>query len=107
MYGYFDGDLYVQGKRVIKDQDPVYVYDFIGPADTRISSIEQQTSQPETLVPRRLTVGVTPIPLSDVDLAVKRIHVKVPSFSPYFVYLGDENTQDYILEPGDVYVFEI
>lgn len=135
MYGYFDGNLYVQGRVVLKDGDPVQtarfideaktdidaIYSIVVDTDTRLQRVQEtldllrlyveeiymQTRRPETLLPIRLVVGTAPIPLSDVDRVVKRIHVKVPGDSPYFIYLGNENTQDYILEPGDIDVFEI
>ncbi len=34
--GFFDGDLYVQGKRVIKDEDPVNIYDIFQPAQDKL-----------------------------------------------------------------------
>ena len=55
----------------------------------------------------RLLVGTTPIPLSDVDMVVKRIHIKVPSWASYLVYIGNYQKQDFILEPGDKEVLEI
>jgi len=36
MYGFFDQDLYVQGKKVIKDEDPVNIYDIFPPAQDRL-----------------------------------------------------------------------
>ena len=106
-YGYFTDDAYVQGRRVLKDGDPVTVMYFEGPAKEEVDTIYENTRQPETLDTKMLTVGTTPIPLSDVDMAVKRIHVKVPRSSPSIVYLGSSDKQDYVLEPGDIDVFEV
>lgn len=35
-YGYFKDNLFVQGKRVIKDGDPVNIYDIFSPAESKI-----------------------------------------------------------------------
>ena len=135
VYGYFDGDLYARGSRVLVDGDPVQVYRFIEDAKSDIESIYSvileanqrlaelssqlsilelylqqiaaDTRRPSTLNTYTLAVDVTPIPLSDVDRIVKRIHVKVPRISPYIVYIGDYQRQEFILEPGDKDVFEI
>ncbi len=105
--GYFNDNLFVQGKQVLKDGDPVQVYQFLPPAKDVIDTIYQWTKRPVSLQTQRLLVGTTPVPLSDVDMIVKRIHIKVPSSALYLVYVGDQNTQEYILEPGDNDVFEI
>ena len=135
VYGYFDGDLYARGSRVLVDGDPVQVYRFIGDARSDIESIysaiieasqrlaelsgqlsilelylqqiAEQTRRPSTLNTYALSVDVTPIPLSQIDKIVKRIHVKVPRTSPYLIYIGDYQKQEFILEPGDRDTFEI
>jgi len=38
---------------------------------------------------------------------VKRIHVKLPSWEAYLVYLGNETKQEFVLEVGDKEVLEI
>ncbi len=38
-YGYFEQDLFVQGKRVIKDQDPINIYDIFEPAQQKLKDI--------------------------------------------------------------------
>jgi len=106
-YGYFNDNLYVQGKQVLKDGDPVQVYRFIDEAKTQIDTIYNNTLRPTSLKTQRLIVGSTPVPLSTVDLLVKRIHIKVPSWAMYLVYVGDENEQEFILEPSDKEVFEV
>ncbi len=106
-YGYFLDNAYVQGRRVLKDGDPVSVYYFEGPAKEEIDAIYMNTSRPKSIDTLALQVGPTPTPLSDVDRVVKRIHVKVPRSSPSIVYLGSEDKQEYILEPGDIDVFEV
>ena len=73
----------------------------------KVKEIYSFTSRPTSLETYRLNVSVTPIPLSDVDKYVKRIHVKVPSTALYLVYLGDSTKQDFILEPSDKEVLEI
>ena len=55
----------------------------------------------------RLLVGTEPVPLSDVDKIVKRIHIKVPSWAMYLVYIGDLYKQDFVLEPRDQITLEI
>jgi hypothetical protein len=135
VYGYFDGDLFARGSRVLVDGDPVQVYRFIDEAKADIDNIydtllgvkalvetvsseldlirlyvEQiylNTLRPTSIETYRLTVGATPVPLSDVDKVVKRIHVKVPSWALYLVYLGDANKQDFILEPGERETLEV
>jgi len=47
-------------------------------------------------------VGTTPVPLSDVDKIVRKIHIKLPSWALYLCYLGDSTKQDFIIEPGDI-----
>lgn len=42
--GYFDGDLFVQGRRVIKDEDPIYIAAFIDQAKTDVDSIKSSLS---------------------------------------------------------------
>jgi len=127
-YGYFLDDAFVQGKRVLKDGDPVRVYEFIEYAKQDIEDIKSRLSAisgalgllesyiqtiygyakpPTSLETASLVVGTTPVPLSDLDLTVKRIHVKVPSWAGYIVYIGSYTRQDFILEPGDKEVFEI
>ena len=135
VYGYFDSDLFARGSRVLVDGDPVRVYEFIGDAkvdidtiynailDTKsaveatrqeidlvklyIEEIYRATRRPVDIDTLRLLVGTTPIPLSDVDMVVKRIHVKVPSWALYLVYLGNASKQDFVLEPGDREVLEV
>ena len=106
-YGYFNTDAYVQGRRVLKDGDPVTVMYFEGPAKDEIDAIYANTQRPQSIETKMLTVGTSPVPLSDVDMVVRRIHVKVPRNSPSIVYLGSSEKQDYILEPGDLDVFEV
>jgi len=36
-YGYFDFDVWVQGKRVIKDEDPIYIADLFTPAKEKVT----------------------------------------------------------------------
>lgn len=106
-YGYISDNLYVQDKPVLKDGDPVTVMYFEGPAKQEIDQISSNTSRPSTIDTKALTVGTSPVPLSDVDMIVKRIHVKVPRDSPSIVYLGSSDKQEYVLEPGDLDVFEV
>ena len=40
-------------------------------------------------------------------MKVKRIHVKVPTWNPYLVYLGNSSRQEFPLEPGDKEVLEV
>ena len=135
VYGYFDGDLFARGSRVLVDGDPVQVYRFIEDAkadidaiyaavleaDTRLADVQatldllrayveaiyMQTKRPVGIDTYRLVVDVTPVPLSSVDRVVKRIHIKVPSWASYLVYVGNDAKQDFVLEPGDKETFEI
>lgn len=106
-YGFFLDNAYVQGKQVLKDGDPVIVQDFTGNAKNEIDSIYNLVEKPSSLQTYRLSVSTTPIPLSNVDQLVKRIHIKVPSWAFYLIYVGDQTSQDYVLEPSDRDVFEI
>lgn len=67
-----------------------------------------ETIQPPTSIETySLNVTTLPVPLSQVDRVVKRIHIKVPSWAMYIVYLGSADKQDFILEPGDKEVLEV
>ena len=101
-YGYFKGNVLVNGSPVLKDGDPVQVYRFIGDAKQDIDNITSLVEQPTTLNPWIIQVGLSPTPLSDVSQTVKRILIKVPSWSPYLVYVGNYVKQDFILEPKDI-----
>ena len=105
--GDYADSLTVQGKPVLKDGDPVTVMYFAGPAKDEIDQIYMNTLRPGSIQTLVRSVGTTPIPLAEVDTLVRRIHVKVPRLSVYFIYLGSEDKQDYILEPGDIDVFEL
>jgi len=106
-YGYFSDNAYVNGRRVLKDGDPVTVYYFEGPAKEEIDSIKTASAQPTSLETLVIDVGSAPTPLSTVSKLIKRLHVKVPRNSPSIVYLGASDRQDYVLEPGDIDVLEI
>jgi len=69
---------------------------------SKVEEIYLETVRPSGLETYRKAISVTPVPLSDVDKEVKKIHVKVPSWALYLVYLGDSSSQEFILEPGDV-----
>jgi len=161
-YGYFKSDAYVQGKRVLKDGDPVITKQFIDEAkldvdkiynlltETKVEvkdleskldltelylqdvysrlfdikaevvAVEEkadfikkyiqdiyfQTRLPTAVVTYWLDVGTTPIPLSNIDRYVKKIHVKVPSWALYLVYIGNSQEQNFILEAGDKEAFD-
>jgi len=66
-----------------------------------------ELKQPESVETYSKSIGATPVPLSDVDKTVKRIHVKVPSWALYIVYLGDATAQDFVLEGGDEIDMEV
>lgn len=106
-YGYFSNNLFIQGKQALKDGDPVITYMFTDYAKDDIEKIYTQVKRPVGLQTQRLLVGTTPVPLSDVDMVVKRIHIKVPSWALYLVYVGDATRQEFVLEPKDKEVFEV
>lgn len=106
-YGYVTDNLYVQGKPVLKDGDPVTVMYFEGPAKQEIDQIYLNTLPPSTIQTLIKNVGTRPVPLADVEQIVRRLHIKVPRTNVYLVYIGNEERQDYILEPGDLDVFEL
>jgi len=134
-YGYFEDDVYARGSRVLVDGDPVRVYEFIEKAkedidqiynlevdiSSKADSIKQEldlvkqyveeiranTERAETFNTYALAVGTSPIPLSDVDKTVRRIHVKVPSWESYLLYVGSADKQEFILEPKDETTLEV
>mgnify|MGYP000209185322 CR=1 FL=1 len=120
-YGYFKDNAYVQGKPVLKDGDPVITKEFIDKAKSDVEKIYSLVSDvkreveiiydlvspPVDLDSWRVSVGTSPIPLSDVDMVVKKIHVKVPTWALYLVYIGSSSKQDFILEKGDKEVLDI
>jgi len=67
----------------------------------KLERVEEEVSPPEYLDTYTLAVGTTPVPLSDVDRVVKKIHVKLPSWMLYICYIGDEARQEFVMEPGD------
>lgn len=101
-YGYFKENVLVNGAPVLKDGDPVRVYEFIEEAKEEVDTLLGNTAPPEYLETYRLAVTSTPTPLSEVSKVVKAIHIKVPSWALYLLYLGNSTTQDFILEPKDI-----
>lgn len=83
----------------------------LGELDSKVEKyyleLYREVEKPKTVDTYTLLVGVTPVPLSEVDLIVKRIHLKVPSWTQYIIYLGDEVKQEFVLEPGDKEIFEV
>ena len=69
--------------------------------------VKEELKPPEYLDTYALNVGTTPIPLSDVDRIVKKIHIKVPSWSPHLLYIGSPEKQEFVLEPRDREVLEV
>ena len=106
-YGDFAGNVTVQGRPVLKDGDPVTVMYFEGPAKEVIDAIYSNTLRPSSIITYVLSVGTAPIPLSDLDIIARRIHLKAPRSNVYLVYVGGSDNQDYILEPGDIDVLEV
>lgn len=50
-YGYFKENLYVQGRRVLKDGDPINLYDIFEPAQQKlVQAIEQGTSRQTSIL---------------------------------------------------------
>ena len=50
---------------------------------------------------RVVSVGTSPVPLYVDELDVRKIIIKVPSDALYAVYLGDSESQDFVLEKGE------
>jgi len=75
--------------------------------EAKVDQIYNFTKPPTKLETYTRSVSTTPTPLSDVDKKVKRIHVKLPSWEAYLVYLGNETKQEFVLEVGDKEVLEI
>jgi len=114
-YGYFKAGAYVQGKPVLKDGDPVITKEFIDEAYLQIQSIynfvldnnKALRNEPLDIQTWELIVGTSPIPISTTSQLIRRLHIKVPSDSPYLVYVGNATTQNFILEPKDILDLEI
>jgi len=75
--------------------------------ESRIEQIYEIIRQPESIDAYALRVSTTPIPLSEIDRYVKRIHIKVPTWVLYLVYLGNSVRQEFVLERGDKEVLEV
>ena len=82
-----------------------YLSDALGAVEEKIDQyyleIKQELAPPQHLDTYTVQVGATPVPLSDVDRVVKKIHVKLPSWVLYLCYIGDETKQEFVVEPGD------
>lgn len=75
--------------------------------EPKVDEIYNMVSPPKDLETYELVVGSTPIPLSDVDKIVKRIHVRVPSWASTIVYIGNSQKQNFVLEPSQGEVLHI
>ena len=75
--------------------------------DRYYGALFEEVKRPSSIDVLVKSVGVTPVPLSDVDRIVKRIHVKSPSWNLYLSYIGDSASQDFVVEPGDAHTLEI
>jgi len=75
--------------------------------ETKVEEIYELTKRPSSIDTFSKIVSTTPVPISDVDRLIKRLHIKVPSTASYIVYLGDSSKQEFILEPGDKEILEI
>lgn len=83
------------------------VYSLLSETKSKVEEIYQIVAPAENIETWLLNVSTTPIPLSEVDMVVKRIHVKVPSWAFYLVYIGNASKQEFVLEKGDKEVFEV
>ena len=106
--GYFDQNVYVQGKRVIKDYDPIQIYAFIEEAKKDIQLIQWYLYQIETWVKPASgvlsivkTVYITATPLYPDELDVKRIICRIPSNTTAVIYMGNETSQYFPLFAGE------
>jgi len=114
-YGYFKVGAYVGDKPVLKDGDPVITKKFIDEAYLQIQNIYSYVldtnkalrDEPISLDTWELIVGTSPIPLSSTSQLIRRLHIKVPSDSPYLIYVGNSSKQEFILEPKDILDLEV
>ena len=71
-----------------------------------LSSSSSSDPPPDGIETYALSVERSPIPLSEVSRLVRRIHIKLPSWSKYLLYIGNERSQEFILEPGEKQALE-
>ena len=81
--GFFDGDLFVQGKRVIKDEDPINIYDIFQPAQDKL-----QQAFSNALAKGIIIVGPTD-PYGNVRVSIENAFAPV---STSISVTADENT---------------
>ena len=149
------GQIFSEGKKVLRDTDPIYIAGFIqrgyqdiqyikdqlaGIKSTLIEvyyldqtiegklediyktiyeiektakSIEQKTEEirlyasPRALESLVLDVGTTPKPIKTTSTRVKKIKLYVTQDTTYVVYIGDQTSQDFPVEPGEKEEIEI
>jgi len=101
---YASENVYVAGRRVIKDYDPIQLYAFIDQAKQDIELIKHYL---RFIAPGQkarsaiITVDTTPKPLFIDELSCRRIILRVPQDALYVIYIGDANSQDFPLFAGE------
>ncbi|RLE64035.1 MAG: hypothetical protein DRJ38_06250 [Thermoprotei archaeon] len=84
-YGYFYYDLYVQGKRVIKDEDPINLYDIFEPAKQRITQAINESKVPSSSDIQNLQSVVAKESLQrDAKLVLEQLYGLVSYYEPRF-----------------------
>ena len=91
--------------RVVDGLDILYAY--VSNHESRLDCVERWCKPANRLETFSKSVGTTPVPITDTDMEVKGIHVKVPSSATALLYVGDSSKQEYILEPGDETRFHV
>ena len=94
--GYFDENVYVQGKRVLKDEDPIYIASFFAYAVEQLRDVVLNALSEREIPPRpirkAIVVGYNAPPLTDVfasDVLMDfdgRAKIKVIADSSVYVY---------------------
>ena len=114
------GQIFSEGKKVLRDTDPIYIAGFIqqGYQDIqyikdRLYDIEQKVDEirlyasPRALESLVLDVGTTPKPIKTTSTKVKKIKLYVTLDTTYVVYVGDQTSQDFPIEAGEKEEIEI
>lgn len=119
--GFFGSDIYVNGYKVLHDQDPIYIasflqdalnqiYNYISVYLVGIQSIVQQTQtlvqqiklyvSPTALTSFVLPVLQSPTPLVSASTPIKRALLYVTNDTAYVVYVGGPSGQHFPIFPG-------
>ena len=102
-YGYFSYDVYVQGKRVLKDEDPIYIADIFAAAVSKITqAIDASILRTPVKIVTICGYGyTTAAPLYTTSLKSKRVVIKVDKNAPGCLIIGGYEAQEFMIDPGE------